>query len=334
MGSNVPGWNKKKDIFARKMVKFGSDLTYFSPLKIYAFTGNGTHNFVRYDILADTWARCESIPNAPELRKKKVKRGCALTNDGVNSIYAVKGNNSCEFWRYDIDGDTWHYLNECPCGVTPKGKSTHLKNGADLVFVRKGDSSLVFLLFGSKTFCFKAYYVEGDTWVNRTDVLSAPSEKPMAEGSCLAYDDARFIYALKGKYGDFYRYDIYYNSWVTMSPLPLIKKKRYKDGTALAYDGLGRIFATKGNTNEFWSYTIRKDTWQQLTAPTEIKKLKGGSVCFAAAANTFYLLEGNKTNNFWAYVPEPATALGEERLKSLPDRLPTTVLKKGSFLPK
>jgi len=333
VGSCVSGWVRRKDICAKKMVKCGSDLTYLPPLSIYALVGNGCRDLVAYNILQDTWSRCESIPIAPDHRKKGVKRGCALTNDGINSIYAVKGNNTREFWRYDIDGDSWHYLGDCPVGQKQNGKATNLRNGVDMVYVQKSDSSLIFLLYGSKTFTFKAYWVEGDTWLDRANILPEPSGKPMAEGSCLTYDNHRYIYALKGKYGDFYRYDIVSNTWSFLQPMPEIKKKKMRDGTAIAYDGIGRIFATKGNTNEFWFYSITDDSWQQLDGPPNIRKLKGSSMCYAWIANTFYLLEGNKTNHFWAYVPEPFTAISENERQRPVNRLPATILKKGSRLP-
>ncbi|MEO0088793.1 MAG: T9SS type A sorting domain-containing protein [candidate division WOR-3 bacterium] len=67
--------------------------------RIYAFKGGNCNEFWYYDILNNEWIEGEPIPLAPS--NKKVKSGGALVYDEINKrVYALKGSNTYEFWRY------------------------------------------------------------------------------------------------------------------------------------------------------------------------------------------------------------------------------------------
>jgi hypothetical protein len=86
----------------KKKIKDGAALTALGD-KIYAFKGGNTQSFGCYDPVLNTWATLDTIPRpAPGLTtKKKVKHGGSLTAYD-NTIYAFKGNNTKEFWKYTL----------------------------------------------------------------------------------------------------------------------------------------------------------------------------------------------------------------------------------------
>ncbi len=95
------------------------------------------HEFYRFDAGADTWysTPLTAMPQVSRTtgKTRKAKDGSCATwfNDAV---YAFKGANSQEFWRYDVDGDSWTEMDTIPVlGVANKKK--RVKGGADIVTV-------------------------------------------------------------------------------------------------------------------------------------------------------------------------------------------------------
>ncbi|MEO0088094.1 MAG: hypothetical protein ABIK77_02065 [candidate division WOR-3 bacterium] len=312
-----PGWKKRKDLIADKPVKDGSDMTYLPPRFIYAITGSNTNNFILYDILSDNWQKLETVPGGE--KKKRIKKGCALASDNSNYIYLIKGGNTLEFWRYNISQRKWERRKDIPYGFKyPSGKETKLKSGCDMIYVKKLDSSFIYLLYGSKTNNLYSYHIERDTWIKRKDIPINPSGKPMDEGSCLAYDGRYNIYILKGKYGDFYKYNIFTDSFTQLSSLPEApsnskKKKKPKNGTSLTYKD-GKIYCLKGGTAQFWQYT-QGDSWYLIDS-LPINKTKGSSMVYVPDFQTFFFILGNKTNLFYSY-RERAIGIEENKFEAV-----------------
>jgi N-acetylneuraminic acid mutarotase len=117
--------------------------------KLYAFKGK-YHEFYAYDTDADTWTRpLTPMPIPGTAGHKKAKDGsCAAWFNG--KIYAFKGGNTTEFWRYFPHGDTWKKLDDIPLmGMT--GARKKVKAGGALasfpgmgLFAFKGNKSLEF----------------------------------------------------------------------------------------------------------------------------------------------------------------------------------------------
>ncbi|MEO0080182.1 MAG: C25 family cysteine peptidase, partial [candidate division WOR-3 bacterium] len=102
----------------------GSWLVYDGNRFIYAHKAK-VHEFRRFDIAARAWDPLvlKGMPFLGSSGKSKKSKdgGCAAYYDG--SIYALKGGNTCEFWRYFIAGDSWKELDPMPeVGSTGKKK--------------------------------------------------------------------------------------------------------------------------------------------------------------------------------------------------------------------
>ncbi|HMR01632.1 MAG TPA: IPT/TIG domain-containing protein, partial [Candidatus Gracilibacteria bacterium] len=86
----------------------GSDLTSVNGTDLYAVAGTETtaDNFWNYDILTDTWTALTGFAD--------IGGGQQTADDGTSiaaykdqAIYALRGINTDQFYRYDILGDIW-----------------------------------------------------------------------------------------------------------------------------------------------------------------------------------------------------------------------------------
>jgi hypothetical protein len=287
-----------------KRVKDGGCLAFMPQSGfLYGLKGNNRVEFYRYDPTSNQWATEESIPAIGSSgRKKAVKKGGAMAQVG-GKVYAAKGNNTLDFWRYNPDVGHWTQLADVPTGG---GKT--VKEGAGAAGVTVNGTGYVYLLKGSGTDEFYCYNTVTDAWETKASAPYGASGKPFKHGSCLAGNGADRLYALKGSYNEFFAYDIAGNSWSTKTSLPLVgisgKKKKVKDGAGLTSFG-GRVYALKGdNTLEFWQYRTDSDHWaQKLDMPVGGgKKVKGGGA-IAGAGDHFYALKGNNTFEFYSCHP-------------------------------
>ena len=318
-GEVNPGWLQMRDLplgDKAKGIKDGGALcsgkepssdTCF----VYAFKGNNRNEFYRYNTVTNFWITRDSIPTMNRLgRKKGVKKGSSLTFGSSGKMYATKGNNTQDFWQYDPLARLWVQLTDVPLGVR------NCKEGVGTAAVKAGGNEYVYLLRGSGTFDFYRYDAAAGTWdITLPAAPAGLSGKPYKNGSCLAYDGADTIYALKGSYNELSAYSTSGRNWVNKDPLPLIgasgRKKKVKDGAGMAYFSKA-VYALKGgNTDEFWRFDCAAQTWtEQTQLPAGAKKVKGGgALCFSDADKSLYAFRGNDTREFWKYWPLSAYGL-------------------------
>ena len=105
------------------------------------------HELYRYHVDGDSWS--DNIGGVPFIgasgrRKKSKDGGCATWYGGA--IYALKGGNTQEFWRYDVGGNSWAELETMPRSGT--GGSRKVKAGGDVIGYGGG---AFFALKGNKT---------------------------------------------------------------------------------------------------------------------------------------------------------------------------------------
>ncbi|MEO0079231.1 MAG: T9SS type A sorting domain-containing protein [candidate division WOR-3 bacterium] len=143
------------------------------PTWIYAHKAK-VHEFYRFELMNGAWDQLplNGMPfiGSTGKSKKSKEGGCAAYHDG--SIYALKGGNTCEFWRYFADRDSWCELETMP-SVGSTGKRKRVKAGADIVSF--GDGAF-FALKGNKTLEFWRYVgsqlTELSTMPNRNGVMA------------------------------------------------------------------------------------------------------------------------------------------------------------------
>jgi hypothetical protein len=319
----IPGWTQKDsipeadDIKLGKYVKDGGSLVAVGA-DVYCLPGNKSARFYKYT--AGAWdTTLAKIPwsikykpgaqiDSLKINKKNIGKGAALCYDGMNTIYATKGNSTWEFFAYDISANTWTNRAFLPTAKAPKV-------GTSIAYL----DGYVYLLAGGlkNTDIFFKYFVSGDTWIT----LPNPSYgvKPWKAGSAMTEFEGK-LYAIKG--GEKPNYFVSYDpatGWIspsdTMTTFDSVwggsawkyKKVYLKDGADLT-GGDGVLYAMKGGGSfNFFKYTTGTG-WMQLQLDT-IPRLTKKSVPKTGASLTYgngvvYLIKGNKTPEFWQYVPQ------------------------------
>ncbi len=305
-------WTLMRSVpISSKKVKGGGSLINGTAGLMYGLKGNNTREFFAYDIGDDTWIIKESIPEDPFNRKRTNKGARLVYNKHSNPdmIYATKGNNTLEFWAYDVDSNAWSAKPSVPYNPA---KVKKVKGGAALVFIKRGSQHYLYLLKGNNTREFYGYHCQEDTWIKSLDSAPiGPDNKRYKDGSCMTVVDDD-IYLLKGgaKFNEFYRYNTAEDSWYTMESIPKYntitrKKTKVKDGGALTYDGDSLIYAFKGGSQEFWVYNTLRNTWDEAdTIPKgALKKKVGSGGSLAYADYKVYALKGNNCFEYWCYNP-------------------------------
>jgi hypothetical protein len=259
---------------------------------LYALRGNGTREFYRYN--GTQW---QSRTQTPSL----VSAGAALCYDGANTIYALGGDISDEFWAYTISTNRWSRK----ASTTP-----NIKNGSSIAYC----NGKVYLLAGRRKVDNANFYIynpANNKWAKLTSAPTTPDNKSYGDGSCIVEFGGQ-IYALKGSGNDnyFWVYNVTSDIWSAQPSIPLVHPQRGVATTVLdggAMTSNGEIYAIKGGgSNEFWKYTPGlPGAWTSLDT---IPRLNALSVPYSGAAlaysnNKVWLLKGNNTPEFWQFIP-------------------------------
>jgi hypothetical protein len=174
----------------------------------------------------------------------------------------------------------------------------------------ESSSGCVYLLKGFKNEFYR-YNPATDSW---SPLAQAPAAK-YDKGSwlVLGHEPRPLLYAHQAKYHGFHAYDPAGGTWgAALTGMPYISRtgrsKKSKDGGCAAWLN-GSVYALKGgNTQEFWRYFPSGDSWlesdtiPQFGSSLKRKKVKAGAD-MTANEEFIYALKGNKTLEFWQYIP-------------------------------
>jgi hypothetical protein len=243
------------------------------------------------------WVAKDTIPIGP--KKKYVKDGAGLAyDDDLNTIYAVKGNNTPDFFSFG-SGQTWVKRDSVPVGAGRR----KVKKGAAMVCA---GNNTVYLAKGNRTAEFWAYN-PATSWAPKPNLPYV-----LKSGTAMAYvPDLGRIYVLPAENTrQFWYYDTagtWHNGELPDMPNGP-KNKTCKDGTSLAYDGSQYLYALKGKTSEFYAYDVMSNVWYTRdilpnSQQTGKKKTSGDGAAFAFAGGLLYALKGNNTREFWCWSP-------------------------------
>jgi hypothetical protein len=218
------------------------------------------------------WLREADVPQGS--KGKGVKDGAQLiyTADSGGSVWCLKGNNTNEFYRYDINSGTWQTADSLPLVSRQVGKTKQVKKGSALV---AGADGMIYAAKGDGSDEWWQYNPASDSgqpvWTEKAMVPFGRSAlKDGADAAAVSINGRNYIYLLKGSgTTEFYRYDCAADSWATMAAAPLVWCNR----NALSYSCLCEeaadkaisanynrdCFATLAMTNLCWHICIVKN---------------------------------------------------------------------------
>ncbi len=169
-----PKWNK------------GSWLVYDRENTLYAHKAK-YHEFWKFNITSNTWHQ-ETLAGMPfeglhggRIREKKSKDG-GSADWYQTEIFALKGGNTQQFFKYTPSSNTWTELDTVPTFTETTGKKKRVKHGADIISLGNGT---FYALKGNKTREFWRYFYEirvgirTEPWPTLLpDVVSGPMIRP------------------------------------------------------------------------------------------------------------------------------------------------------------
>jgi outer membrane protein assembly factor BamB len=159
--------------------------------------------------------------------------------------------------------------------------------------VLNGRTEFLYAFQGGNSRTFWRYNISTSAWAA---LANAPS-KLKEDGSSLASDGDRYLYAIQGGTRQFWRYDTISNSWTSMQHTPDNVKS---GGGLVTYNGNGIFFALQGDaSNRFWRYNVASDSWTVLANAPGVVSDGGCLVC--DQKNFVYALQGNGQRAFWRY---------------------------------
>lgn len=242
------------------------------------------------------------------------------------NLYALRGNGTTTFWRYNPTTLTWQARANTPAAVSSGGA---LVSTGTYIYALRGNNStsfwrynastnvwstlastpgsinsggrLVYLapyiyaLRGNGTATFYRYDISANTWTTRANLPGS-----ISSGGSLA-TDGTFIYALRGNGSkSFYRYDLTANAWTSRASTP----DGIKSGGSLIFDGTN-LYAFRGDDrNNFFRYNRTTNVWTRIAnAPGTVNS--GGSLAFGGSS--LYALRGDNSTAFWRYSTQSNT---------------------------
>ncbi len=251
------------------------------------------------------WSKKRDVSNQPS--GKSVKGGGGITAlEGKNAnIYLLLGNNTRDFLRYDLGGNSWSAVCSLPAG--PNNKK--VKKGAYLV----DDETYIYAFKGGNTNEFYKYNPTNNSWssLNEPNFL-----KGMRGGfACYVHHRGDYLYVGNGaSNNEWQRYDIGTNTWGEATPTTLPVDKA-KVGSGLTYDGVSKIYflAGGGRRNYFYSLDlsafapewIKLESLPLVAVDRKKKVREGGSIEFFDGK--VYAVKGGNTKEFWSYDPTSNT---------------------------
>jgi hypothetical protein len=229
----------------------------------------------------------------------------------LGSVYAFKGNGTCEFYGYDVVANTWTTREPIPV-IGASGRKKTVRKGACLaasgskLYAAKGNNTLEFWLYDPSYRSYSSY-----PWTQKADVpTGAKNVKEGAGAVFVTVGDSAYVYFLKGSgTQEFYRYDIAANVWeVRANAPPGVSGKFWKNGSRITDDGDNTIYALKGSYNEFYAYDVPTNTWitrnhLPLVGWENRKKKAKDGAGLAYGGGVAYCLKGGNTREFWSYDP-------------------------------
>lgn len=272
--------------------------------------------------LGPGWHRLADVPTT----HKRVKQGAGLTALG-KKVFVMLGNNTREFYEYDVETHSWRRLPDVPAGT----RGRNVRKGSCIA----NDGFSVYVMKGQYAHEFYRYDPAADTWT----ALAEPGFVKHIKGGSMAFDGTRRLYLAAGA-GDreWKAFDVFDRTWSTPSPDSLPEGK-WKIGSSLVGAG-DRLYGLRagGKTNEFYELDLSAPARAWVRMPDmplynpglKRKKIKEGAGSAFDGAG-LYATKGGNTFDFYSFDPA-ADSWHQREDVGMPEGVPTKRIKSGGAL--
>lgn len=204
-----------------------------------------------------------------------------------NRLYIASGQNTADFYTYDISLDIWTKLSNAPAVIYYGGGAV------------AGPDGSIYVMRGYNSTDFWKYDTSSDTW--STEIASAPLT--VGYGGSMVYDGYQYLYVLRGNNSDFFwRYDTFTDIWESLAkvdfgaPGAAINNNAYV-GASLTIDIANQlIYAIQGNSLPGYSvYNINTDSWTVLDTTPSLPSY-GAGLAYDGEGHVYY--EGGNYNPY------------------------------------
>lgn len=208
---------------------YGADMVADSTNNlIYIIFGGFSKKFYSYDVVTNTWTELPELLDTPWT-------GASIGFDGTNP-YVLRGNNSTDFWKFNVALNEWQSL--APVSLT-------VSAGANLVYGYDGN---FYTPRGANQLTFYRYNIASNTWSTRTNITTGQNFNGDEKG---AYANGYIYYARSANTTGFLRYDITGNSWTVLATTPA-----GANFTSVAFNANDNmLYMLRGNgTYDLWKF--------------------------------------------------------------------------------
>jgi N-acetylneuraminic acid mutarotase len=293
---------------------------------LYVIFGGFSKKFYSYEIATDTWAELPELLDTPWT-------GASIGFDGTNP-FVLRGNNSTDFWKYNVALGEWQSLAPISLAVS---------QGASLVYGYDGN---FYTPRGANTLTFYRYNIATNTWSVRADATAGNQFNGNQKGS---YANGFIYYPRSAGTTAFLRYSIAGNSWAVLAVMPatvtdvptafnandnmiyVLRSSGTYDmwkfdptigatgdwvgpqqvlnntgtigtGGDLLWNGVtgagSYVYAMRGSTAGFYRYNVALNTWTAMSNPASVPPTDTTGTLIG---DYIYYPLGNGTTTFYRY---------------------------------
>lgn len=245
------------------------------------------------------WRELSSVPLG-HWRRPVSDGGCLVgVGDG---LLALKGSNTCEFYRYRIATASWMTIAGMPIG----GSGRRVRAGAALCW---DGNTAVYALKGNNTREFWRYDIAADSWCRLAGIPEYTTRVRLSSGLVFlpASGSGKVFMVKGGNCLEFLAYWVDQDEWHSRRSLPSgPDSMRARHGTCLVLLR-DRIFGLKGGTCEFYEYFPNGDSWRERARlPRRGRGNRGqkpgrGAALASDGSRFLYAFKGGHGSEFWCY---------------------------------
>jgi hypothetical protein len=318
-------WVPNQDYEVADLTNDGSGTIYAFATRYSPSIPNLTYkHFLKYDIATNTWSYLAEPPT--ELRNNA---SLEYVNGETDYIYAIQGNNTYGFWKYDVNDNSWTSIQNTTYNCS--GYCDMVYDGSRYLYLATGwqnpdrlyrfdtqanltsawsqmanlpidgalNSGISLSILGDYIITPRGaggklmykYSINGNAWSSATNL---PYANSYASTISIPEENKIIIYTGPSSFFDYYPLTDSYSDVLE------VPSYTYNQGQNFVSDNNGNFYYCLGrNTSNCYKYEVATKTWTSLANPPTI--LGNTGVSLAYTDNKLYVNRGSNGNTFYMY---------------------------------